>query len=659
MSQKQKWSRRELNAIDKASWPTVREDSLPIDMAEKFRSRKTAVNLYIDGISTKDIEARTGIIRSNLPRLIKRCMNVHPDGRVWGYRALIPNIRVADYIRTKPAGIKRPQQRGGHSGALRALLNEHPGLYEKLVDLILKKSKALRINEHKISGTILHKIFLESLPGFGVSKNQWPYTTLNLGRRSIQQFMKDIVSEHFSKSVSATGESNAKAHMPLGTGHSKILAFSEPYDAIEIDAYSINAMLCVTFKNPEGIDVEVVLERLWLIAAVDHASTAVLGYELVYSSEVSAEDVVRLISRSASQKWHPKDLHIKGLRYPESGGFPSSEIKDCYCAAWSCLLLDGALAHLSTSVREHARRRLGFILNWGPVGHFERRPNVERFFKGLSDNVFRRLPSTTGSNPGVGRAIDPEEKARKYKINAEEVESLVDVYIASHNGTPTEGLTFLSPLEFIKHFSGLGPEKFIFRHTLHDGESSIAIPSAMTCTIRGNIKHGRRPYIQIDRVRYTSAVLSQTPALIGKKISIEIDEDDMRQVKAYLTNGAELGFLKAIGQWGVTKHSRKTRKAINSLIHKRILSIASMDDPIQAYLQHLASIDQKKSQSTPNPSCALKAARVAKESGIQPKITNRQEPNNISAKTSRVNDKPDEVIGELKLDLNALVNRKR
>ena len=181
----------------------------------------------------------------------------------------------------------------------------------------------------------------------------------------------------------------------------------------------------------------------------------------------------------------------------------------------------------------------------------------------------------------------------------------------------------------------------------------------MTCTIRGNIKHGRRPYIQIDRVRYTSAVLSQTPALIGKKISIEIDEDDMRQVKAYLTNGAELGFLKAIGQWGVTKHSRKTRKAINSLIHKRILSIASMDDPIQAYLQHLASIDQKKSQSTPNPSCALKAARVAKESGIQPKITNRQEPNNISAKTSRVNDKPDEVIGELKLDLNALVNRKR
>jgi hypothetical protein len=99
------------------------------------------------------------------------------------------------------------------------------------------------------------------------------------------------------------------------------------------------------------------------------------------------------------------------------------------------MLLDGALVHLSNAVRERARNELGFIINWGPVGHFERRPNIERYFKKISDDVFMRYPSTTGSNPGNGRAKNAEENAVIYRLLADEAEQLIAVYTAQHNGT--------------------------------------------------------------------------------------------------------------------------------------------------------------------------------------------------------------------------------
>lgn len=657
-----RWSRAEATGFPPiATWPTVELSLLDSGSAEEFEAKVRAVTLYLEGIPTGEIQERTGIPRWDLPRMVKRCLELASDGQILGFRALIPYLRVVPYTRKKEVKAKRPQQKAGHSGALGALLSRFPKINDELVALIKKEGKGKKIHEQKIRATTLHHIFLDYLREHGVTKTEWPFNTLYLGVRSIQSFMKEVLNANFGRGVYAREEKTAKAHLAVGKGVEPLLAFDEPFDAVEIDAYSINAFFTVLFATPEGTETEVLLDRMWLIAAIDRASTAALAYSIVYSSEVSADDVVRVIRDAVGKKWEPKELTISGLQYPASAGLPNGVISECFGANWGCLLLDGALAHLAKSVRESARRSLGFALNWGPVGHFERRPNVERLFKSISDDIFRRLPSTTGANPGTGRADKAEEKAVRYKIRAKDAEEFVDVYFAQFNATPTAGLSYLSPLEFIRYFTESDEPHFLVRHLPQTLTASPLIPCFKECVVRGGRRTGRRPYVQIDQVRYTSYLLGETAALIGKKITVDIDEEDMRQVRAYLSNGAELGFLKASGRWSQTKHSRKTRKAINSLIHRRVLVLSEFDDPVQAYLRYLSLPKNKAGGQTPTPppSKAMEAVRVSREGELPLLIApTRSGTDNLVRSRARTSE-ASALMEAPTLDLNVLVNRKR
>lgn len=657
-----RWSRAEVTGFPPiATWPTVELSLLDSDSLEKFEAKVSAVTLYLNGVPTGEIQVRTGIPRWDLPRIVKRCLELASDGRILGFRALIPYVRVFPYTRRKEVLAKRPQQKAGHSGALGALLTRFPKINDELVALIKKDAKSKKIHEQKIRATTLHHIFLDYLREQGVTDTEWPFNTLYLGVRSIQTFMKEVLNANFGRGVYAREEKAAKAHLAVGKGVEPLLVFDEPFDAVEIDAYSINAFFTVLFSTTEGTETEVLLDRLWLIAIIERASTAVLAYSIVYSSEVSADDVVRVIRDAVANKWAPKELTISGLQYPASGGLPSGVIAECFGANWGCLLLDGALAHLAKPVRESARRSLGFAVNWGAVAHFERRPNVERLFKSISDDIFRRLPSTTGANPGTGRADKAEEKAVRFRIRAKDAEELVDVYFAQFNATPTAGLSYLSPLEFIRFFVESDEAHFLVRHLPKTVTASIPIPCLKECIVRGGMRSGRRPYVQLDQVRYTSYLLGETAALIGKKITVEIDEEDMRQVRAYLSNGAELGFLTASGRWSQTKHSRKTRKAINSLIYRRILVLSEFDDPVQTYLRYL-SLPKKKAggqTSVPPPSKAMEAVRVSREGELPLLIAPaKSSTDNLERSRSRTSE-ASSLMDAPTLDLNLLVNRKR
>ena len=277
-------------------------------------------------------------------------------------------------------------------------------------------------------------------------------------------------------------------------------------------------------------------------------------------------------------------------------------------------MFDGALAHLSAAVHARARAALGFAINWGPVAHFERRPNVERTFNQIARTLFKRLPSTTGSNPHSGRADEAERKAVEHRIRAAEVEQLLDVEFAQHNATPSEGLSYLTPLEAIRYFMDR-PERFECRKRPTGIAAEAGFSQYEAATVRGSRSAGRRPYIQVDRVHYTNEVLASSGHLIGARLLLEVDEDDMRQVKAYLPNGAELGVLKAHGKWGLIKHSRRTRKAINSLITKRLITVTGFDDPMQLYMQYLATRKGTRTSAGPGPKQATEIVRVKKEAG--------------------------------------------
>ncbi|MDI7048245.1 hypothetical protein QMN58_32590, partial [Escherichia coli] len=92
--------------------------------------------------------------------------------------------------------------------------------------------------------------------------------------------------------------------------------------------HHIDALFTVLFKTPTGTEVESVLERLWLIAAVERLSTAVLAYRVVYRTEVTAADVAGVIRDAICKRWVPKELTLGSLSYPPGGGFPSGIIPE-------------------------------------------------------------------------------------------------------------------------------------------------------------------------------------------------------------------------------------------------------------------------------------------------------------------------------------------
>jgi hypothetical protein len=447
-----RWSRREAMASARPveTWPTVCDEEMTPQERERFHNRVQAMRLYLSGVPTSEITARTGVGRHGLPRLARRCLQMAPDGEIYGFRALTRYLHLKPYTRQKPLAAKRPEQRGGCSGALGALFEQYPDLENELVKNVLGFARSRRVAVFRIRACDLHYIFIRYLQHQGHSLGAWPFNTKYRGIRTIERFMQWLVAAHFSRVVHAGGDREAKAHLYVGTGTSPFLSFEEPYDAVEIDGYNIDAFLTVVVTTPEGTEVDVVLQRLWLLAVVERASTAVLAHTIVYSSEVNANDVLRVLGQAVGERWQPMRLSIPGLSYPQEGGLPSGVIPELQGALWSVTLLDGALANLSEAVRERARTRYGFVSNWGPSGHFERRPNVERCFRNIAANVFHRLPSTTGSRPHKGRAPDAEQQAVRYRIRAADAEQFLDVAFARYNATPSEGLSFLSPLEYLR-----------------------------------------------------------------------------------------------------------------------------------------------------------------------------------------------------------------
>ena len=105
-------------------------------------------------------------------------------------------------------------------------------------------------------------------------------------------------------------------------------------------------------------------------------------------------------------------------------------------------------------------------------------------------------------------------------------------------------------------------------------------------------------------VRYTSHRLARSPDLIGKRLRIYYDADDIRVVRAFLADGTELGELKVGGIWATTPHSLELRQRIFRAKRLRQLEFGESDDPVEAYLQF------KRGQSKRSRKVASEIAQI-------------------------------------------------
>ncbi|NIF78058.1 hypothetical protein F3J20_11725 [Paraburkholderia sp. Cy-641] len=118
----------ELQVIDITTWPTVAYTEFDDDTRRIFESRMQAVLGYARGDSLVQLEQSTGVDRRQLYRLLRRALSPHPDGRPFGFRALVRYARISDYVRLRAVVVRGERGSRGTVGAFSQLLERYPTL---------------------------------------------------------------------------------------------------------------------------------------------------------------------------------------------------------------------------------------------------------------------------------------------------------------------------------------------------------------------------------------------------------------------------------------------------------------------------------------------------------------------------------------------------
>ncbi|MBE3556678.1 MAG: hypothetical protein IMW91_06365 [Firmicutes bacterium] len=289
---------------------------------------------------------------------------------------------------------------------------------------------------------------------------------------------------------------------------------------------------------------------------------------------------------------------IPGLRYPTfevasgqivEGGFPSDFFPETHWAVFDEICYDNRIcydngrANLSEVVIDRLQTVLKAHVGPGPVDLPQRRGLIERIFGVLEDNGFHRLVSTTGSSPKDPRRRNPEQSASRYGVYFEHIQELVEVLIAEYNTTPHGGVNHLSPLEAMRQ--RIQERGMLPRQLSGKRQEAVFLTATVVRHVRGSAKSGRRPHINYMGVVYRSPQLDESAYLVGKPLTLLVDLDDLRVIKAFLPDGSEFGNLVAEGIWGIRPHSVKVRKAIMQLASRQVLRLDG--DPIEAYHRYL------------------------------------------------------------------------
>ena len=610
---------------DYSLWPTVDAGLLEEEDKEQYQQKKTLVIAYLNGTQVNRLSEQYQITPNTIRRYVFRCYAQHEDGRIWGFRALIPYKRIKEYQRSIST-VDHQKSNRGNAGLLMQLFFKYPHIQESVDAFFLKKVNSDSIvHESRIPVQSIHAHFVTLCRDAGIKGSEYPFNVLHLGHRSIANYLTKLKHREIMKAAKARYGKEATRLLGFTTQQSRPIII-EPYRRVQFDGHRIDAIFTITLPSPYGIPTEVTVTRPWLLLIQEIVSRAVLGYYICLKKEFSSEDVLECVKK-AIIPWQPKELSIPTLKYTPNSGFPPGVIDELAWAVWDELAYDNAKANLSDLVTGKLIQMIGCSINAGPAKMPEKRGFIERLFGILEESGYHRLPSTTGSNPTDTRRNAPEAAALKYKISLDALEDITDILIANYNSTPHSGIGHRSPLEYLTYY--LDYHKPIIRKVPEMERDAFNIHSlTVQRVVRGNIAHGRRPFIYFEGVRYSNEVLSRSPDLIGKTLNITVNTDEIRSVKAFFMDGSELGILTALGLWGRTPHDLTTRRAINSLRYRRILHITQMEDPIIAYVNWL------NEQARHNKGARSEHVRVQKH---LPPETKTNSPENVESRAQQEN----------------------
>jgi putative transposase len=588
---------------DLSSWPTVDLTALNTEDQVIFIARRSAIELYVDNahISLVNIKKQTGVEPRTLYRMMDRCLTKHPDGRIYGFRAAIPYARLKVYERIHSID-RQGENGGGLAGAFSLLLARYPSIEKFLKQTAKERHRKIdSVREVRKSIHVIHKSFLVECRNAGVKQNEYPFNQNLIGIRSLASYFERYDNKSFSTAATRAGAARVGASIP--SEMEQVPAATRPFEVIEFDGHKIDLRITVKILDPFGFETLLELHRVWILVLLDVASRAVIGYSLALGKEYNKDDVAAAL-QSALVPFRSREYRIPGLHIRNGGGFPSSIIPETQYACWDWFSFDGAKSHLAADTLIRLNQVVGCWTDNGPAAEPDVRPFIERFFQLITKNFAHRLPGTTGSNPqSIEKVLSDTNGNISLLVELSELEDMIEVLLADYNAEPHGGLGSRTPLEAMAHLVAKNPGYIrmlprVMRTNL------CLLQEARVVPIKGSLANGVRPHINFSEVKYTNDVLSSNPELLGKKLRIYYDIRDIRIVKAFFEDGAELGILTAARPWCYTPHSLRVRQEIFRLKRQGKLKYRDGDDPVEAWVK------SKRAQAKSNKRAANDLAKA-------------------------------------------------
>lgn len=262
--------RPEFQTIDISAWPIVACTELDEAARRDFEMRRQAVVRFAAGDSVAAIEQATGVNRRQLYRWVERAMLPHPDGRPFGFRALLHYMRIAEYGRVRDVRVHGDRGSRGAAGALSQLFERYPALAGWLM-LQVKQRKVLLQQIHtdgqlrtRLRGLqALHEDFLRQCRAVGLTAADYPFNTAGHAIRSLARRVTAEILRSFRTAAHSAGASHLKG-LPHQGEKAATPAAMRPYQVVEFDGHRLDIRLKVVVRDPLGFEHEFEMERVWL-----------------------------------------------------------------------------------------------------------------------------------------------------------------------------------------------------------------------------------------------------------------------------------------------------------------------------------------------------------------------------------------------------------
>ncbi len=584
---------RALDIVALEQWPIVDASQIknPIDR-KRFEDLKCAIELYAAGELVRKVIVVARVSERWFYRLVINCARPAPDGRPWGYRAIVARTARTAPIRRKER-IETSNPSAGYGGCFRKLLRDKPEIESGMVSALRRLGKD-QLQPHKLDFRGVHRVFIRECKKAGLTEDDYPLNTEAKARQPLKHWLKaDFMSRHAVAWLGLEVSPDAAQAAAYGQGNGQDTRIEEPYSAWQIDEMTIDVQAVYRFLTETGGIDDLVLDRCMVIRVIALGSSVNLSWQMVVARQVAAHDLTSLMW-DAVNGHRPAERVIPGLDYHEDGGYPSTVFSELRHRVPSVIYLDNALAHLADAFQRLIMFLWGAVVRVGRPGVPQERADVEAQIGVMARQLLHQLPGTTGSRPTSGLRKRAKRMAT-HRLDVAELEHTIDVYLANRNGLPTAAARYSSPLALLGRQIEAGQ---IQANTLPVGRRRAHLfYSPMAVTVRVDLKRGRRPFVNFLGVRYSSAGLQRSFAMVGKVLTARCDPRDLRTIWLYdPITGHEVDVLHALGRWGKFPHDMRIRKLFLLLKRKAEFGERADDQPLEqlyAYLRSSAPHDRR------------------------------------------------------------------